>query len=210
LSYFYQQPDSELVLFKGGTALRIIYKSPRFSEDLDFSGFGISLREIENLILHTLKETETLGIQVRILESKKTSGGYLGIISYSFLDYDARVIVEISLRKKKAKAESALIDNDFIPAYTISHLALGDLVEEKITAALSRKKPRDFFDVYFILRANLMKVSARSRLKAVLEVLKKEKIDFKKELKFFLPQTHQRLIKDFEKILEREIKRFTA
>jgi len=41
LSVFYQEPDSEKVLFKGGTALRITFQSPRFSEDLDFSGFRI-------------------------------------------------------------------------------------------------------------------------------------------------------------------------
>ncbi|MDI6689725.1 MAG: nucleotidyl transferase AbiEii/AbiGii toxin family protein [Actinomycetota bacterium] len=35
LSYFYQQKGSEKLLFKDGTALKIIYGSPRFSEDLD-------------------------------------------------------------------------------------------------------------------------------------------------------------------------------
>lgn len=39
---FYQEKEAEAILFKGGTALRLIYQSPRFSEDLDFSGFKIS------------------------------------------------------------------------------------------------------------------------------------------------------------------------
>lgn len=30
LSYLYQEPKSEKLLFKGGTALRIIFGSPRF------------------------------------------------------------------------------------------------------------------------------------------------------------------------------------
>ncbi|MBI3335601.1 MAG: nucleotidyl transferase AbiEii/AbiGii toxin family protein [Candidatus Portnoybacteria bacterium] len=37
LSYFYKQGNTDNIYFKGGTALRFIYKSPRFSEDLDFS-----------------------------------------------------------------------------------------------------------------------------------------------------------------------------
>ncbi len=37
LSKLYVLPESEQLLFKGGTALRIVYGSPRFSEDLDFS-----------------------------------------------------------------------------------------------------------------------------------------------------------------------------
>ena len=47
LSYLYQEPGSEKLLFKGGTALRIVFKSPRFSEDLDFSGFNFKHAEIE-------------------------------------------------------------------------------------------------------------------------------------------------------------------
>lgn len=38
LSFLYQNPGSEKLLFKGGTALRIVLKSPRFSEDLNFTG----------------------------------------------------------------------------------------------------------------------------------------------------------------------------
>ena len=35
LSYFYKQEGSERVFFNGGTALRLIYHSARFSEDLE-------------------------------------------------------------------------------------------------------------------------------------------------------------------------------
>lgn len=31
LSYFYQQPKAADIFFKGGTALRLLYQSPRFS-----------------------------------------------------------------------------------------------------------------------------------------------------------------------------------
>ena len=40
LSELYKLPGADQLLFKGGTALRVIYDSPRFSEDLDFSVFG--------------------------------------------------------------------------------------------------------------------------------------------------------------------------
>ncbi len=33
---------SESLLFKGGTVLKLIWRSPRFSEDLDFTGSKIS------------------------------------------------------------------------------------------------------------------------------------------------------------------------
>src|SRR3989344_4607525 len=37
LSYLYQEKEAGGIIFKGGTALRLIFGSPRFSEDLDFS-----------------------------------------------------------------------------------------------------------------------------------------------------------------------------
>jgi len=37
LEELYSQNQSKNVFFKGGTALHLIYKSPRFSEDLDFT-----------------------------------------------------------------------------------------------------------------------------------------------------------------------------
>lgn len=65
--------------FKGGTALKIVYESPRFSEDLDFSRFKISVPSIEKLIEGSLIQIEREGISVEIVESKTTSNGSLPI-----------------------------------------------------------------------------------------------------------------------------------
>ncbi|MDP1760196.1 MAG: nucleotidyl transferase AbiEii/AbiGii toxin family protein, partial [Candidatus Woesebacteria bacterium] len=58
LGELYKLPNSEKLLFKGGTALRIVYGSPRFSEDLDFSLFSVPDREVksfvEGLFVHIL------------------------------------------------------------------------------------------------------------------------------------------------------------
>ena len=37
LNEFYSAPESREVYFKGGTAIKILFNSPRFSEDLDFT-----------------------------------------------------------------------------------------------------------------------------------------------------------------------------
>lgn len=37
LKGFYESPQGRYLIFKGGTALRLAYGFPRFSEDLDFS-----------------------------------------------------------------------------------------------------------------------------------------------------------------------------
>jgi predicted nucleotidyltransferase component of viral defense system len=50
LTELYQLSGSEKLLFKGGTALRIVYHSPRFSEDLDFSLFGVPSNEVGSFV----------------------------------------------------------------------------------------------------------------------------------------------------------------
>ena len=79
LSELYRLPGAERLLFKGGTALRIVYECPRFSEDLDFSLFGIPANEVvgftEDLFLATVVEIERMGIHVTIDESVNTRHG---------------------------------------------------------------------------------------------------------------------------------------
>lgn len=49
---FYEQKESRHILFKGGTALRIVFQSPYISEDLDFSTNKIfSLKDVEQIII---------------------------------------------------------------------------------------------------------------------------------------------------------------
>ncbi|MDI6892404.1 MAG: nucleotidyl transferase AbiEii/AbiGii toxin family protein [Actinomycetota bacterium] len=213
LSYFYREKNSEEVLFKGGTALKIIYQSPRFSEDLDFSGFGISASSIEQLVESTLLEIEREGIEVDIKESTKTSGGYLAIINFSFLGHAVDVQLEISLRRKnETSGIVTLISSDLVPPYTVLQLPEEALVEEKIQALLSRKKPRDFYDLYFILRSRLPIPSRYKKghelKKKIMEIIKKGKIDFKRELKLFLPVSHHQILRNFEAALKNEIERY--
>jgi predicted nucleotidyltransferase component of viral defense system len=209
LSHFYQQKESKQIFFKGGTALRILFNSPRFSEDLDFSSSLKGIKEIETAIINTLKEIEREGIQTEIVESKKTTGGYLAIISFKLSSQSIEIQVEISNREKDSKGEVITVVSDFMPSYTVMHLKLQQLTGEKLQALLSRKKPRDFYDLYFMLRAKgLISQKQRGVLSKALIELKKSHINFEKELKQFLPRTHWTIIRIFKPTLEKEIQKF--
>ena len=107
LSELYKLPDSEKLLFKGGTALRIIYGSPRFSEDLDFSigssTDGASLKEfIESIFIGVLSEIEKVGIKVELGgKSDATSGGYFGRASFTAPNL-MPIVVEINVSARNA------------------------------------------------------------------------------------------------------------
>lgn len=228
LSYFYQQPETDKIYFKGGTALRIIYNSPRFSEDLDFTSVIEDAKAIEKAIIGALSEIEREGIKTEIHEAKRTTGGYLAYATFKNNSDTVKIQTEFSFRKIKGKgikktittndfkgimmqgatATVTAIIGDFIPPYTVMQLAKEELIAEKIAALLNRKKPRDFYDLYFILRADLLPAEEKKILPEALKALKSADINFNRESKEFLPKSHWLIIRDFPATLEREIKRF--
>lgn len=213
LSKFYQKEGAEKILFKGGTALRILWRSPRFSEDLDFSGMKISQAEVEDILEAVLIETQREGLDIDIRESKKTTGGYLCKLLFRWVGFSASIQLEISQRKGSLRAEQTLVQSDFLPAYVAFCLSEQDMVHEKIMALLERGKPRDFFDLYFILRSRRILVSLfrqdKSLKKKILEKLHKTagSLSFPRELKQFLPTSHHSLLRNFPAILEKELQR---
>jgi len=209
LSEFYRQSGVEQVMFKGGTALRLVYGSPRFSEDLDFSGFGVGVKRIKDWVAEAGSEIEQAGMPVVIEESKKTSGGYLGVLTVGVGGQQIAIQMEISLRRKNGlKGRGVLIAGDLVPAYVATLLPEEALVEEKLAALLSRRKPRDYFDCYFMLRKNMISLKHKRLIQATKEVLAGTRINFKTELKDFLPRTHQAILSDFKKTLITELERW--
>ncbi|MBI4050501.1 MAG: nucleotidyl transferase AbiEii/AbiGii toxin family protein [Candidatus Doudnabacteria bacterium] len=217
LSKLYKLPEAEKVLFKGGTALRTVYGSPRFSEDLDFSVFGMAQHDlkkfVEDLFVKVFAKIEQLGINVEIGEkSDETSGGYFGVATFEVLDFQP-VGVEINISARNGRSMNGEVDsvaNDFVPTYTLIHLSQDELVEEKVFGALlERKKPRDFYDLYFIMRKGMLTPGQKKRLAGLKnEILADAKnINFRGELGAFLPADQQAIIRDFHRALEDEIKR---
>jgi len=215
LSELYQLPGSEKLLFKGGTALRVLYNSPRFSEDLDFSLFVASYTKpqdfVENLFVSVLARMENNGIRVELgNKSAPTSGGYFGIAMLHVPNYSPiNMEINISTRSEsELKAEVDSVANGFVPTYTIYHLSQEELVNEKIFGALlERKKPRDYYDLYFIMRRNMLSVEQKQKLSthAVKIIQETKQIDFQGELGAFLPVNQQVIVRDFAQTLEREI-----
>jgi len=209
LSSLYRTKGSEKLLFKGGTAYRIAYKSPRFSEDLDFSTSEINFKQIEELVLKVLEDLENIGFKISIEESKKTSGGYLAKLGISIYEENVLIGIQISLREK-TKSESDVKDilNEYIPTYQAILLSERIMIGEKIQASLTRSKPRDFYDIYFLLKNGFLTNSEKDKLVQVKKVLLNSNVKFKGELSNFLPMSMKALADNFPKLLLSEIDKF--
>ena len=53
----------------------------------------------------------------------------------------------------------------------------------------------------------MLETEHKKLLPEILEKLKKSRTDFKKELKVFLPRSHQMILKDFKNTLIKELER---
>lgn len=216
LSEFYRQPEADKVQFKGGTALRIIYGSPRFSEDLDFS-ISADVKHaigsfVEEKFIAVLSGIQQGGSAVALQEAEQTSGGYFGSATFQMYDYPP-VTVEINVSSRSLdlpKAEVDSIDSDLVPTYPLFHLQKESIVEEKIFQALvQRKKERDFYDLYYLLRKGMVTADQKKRLTLLKDDIIRwsEEKNFQGTLKNLLPANYQPLLNDFHRALRDELER---
>ncbi|MFA6637033.1 MAG: nucleotidyl transferase AbiEii/AbiGii toxin family protein [Candidatus Omnitrophota bacterium] len=151
---------SNKLVFLGGTSIRIIHNSSRFSEDLDFDNRGLGKSDFEKISGIIRKEMELEGYDVEIENVFK--GAFHCYIKFPGLLFQN----ELSGHKK----EKILIQLDAEPQnYTyqpkkyilnkfgifryINIVPLNLLLSQKICACLTRKRPkgRDFFDVVYLM-----------------------------------------------------------
>ncbi len=206
LSYLYQEPESENLAFKGGTALRLLFRSPRFSEDLDFSG-QVKPFHLNKLLMRTVEKLSKEQIPFETRESKTTSGGYLALYGCQVQGLDMDIELNVSLRTK-SKTDPILVTSPLLPSYQCLVLPVKELVREKCEALLTRRKPRDYYDLYFLLRE---RVGIEAIIPLRTQLLNSVKsLDAKmvvRELKVFLPVSQHRIIANLHKVLREELNR---
>ncbi len=207
LSSLYSHSDVNLA-FKGGTALRLLRRSPRFSEDLDFTGWGKPYH-VGEWIKASVKESEKAGLEFRMLESNPTSGGWFALAGTQVHQWPIEIEWNVSLRgPKKPNTEIVLVTTPLWPAYSVKALSQDTMIAEKLSAALSRKEPRDFYDLYFILRDRLsVKVLIPKKNDIIQATKTLDSKLFKNELKSFLPRSHWAIIAQLPHLLLQELER---
>ncbi len=172
--------------------MRIVFGSPRFSEDLDFS--AAATKGFESLLLDVIADLDAEGIALAgVPSSSPTTGGFLAVLDFQLPlpEYNQRIKLNVQVKRSPLRSETTLVSHDFGAPYSLVHLATQDLVNEKISALLRRAKPRDYFDLYFILKTAALRShitrtpSLRDELHAVRARVSDR--DLESGLKRFLP-----------------------
>jgi predicted nucleotidyltransferase component of viral defense system len=190
---------SSKMLFYGGTALRLVYGSPRFSEDIDLliikkTDFKEFADFVKNLIkkynhwaLKDIKDKhQTMFALINIKDDKLKHNFSVKIEAHKF-GLNSKIKAELSLIKSPLSIAEPLL---LVPT-------IEELKKQKERALVGRKKGRDLFDLWYIsqvLRENFVLPEKTPSYK---------KREFENELKVFLPKKYYSVIKQiYERIKE--------
>jgi len=172
------------LVFKGGTALRLAYNSLRFSEDLDFSlTRKIDWPKLKEVIKNESKQLPA--VKLKDLRDKYFT--YFGLFSIKedYLPQPFLIKIEISKRVCKWKRDFdftlSQLSSPVTPLKTSGFVVTKKRAFlDKKKAVLERKKGRDLYDLWWLLRDLAKKTS--------LPDIRYDKKKVSTELKRFLPK----------------------
>lgn len=220
LESFYSQPSLKRTYFKGGTALRLLFGSNRFSEDLDFTTSlnKTKIKKTLDICVTKLSE-EFLGLSWKELKTLLGWSAKL-YLPVSFAPQPLTVKLDFSMREIVSEPMANILKTD-LPVATIAlieHLSSEEILAEKIRAMTKRIKGRDLFDLWFLLNK---KIAIKKDLVQKKFVYYKEEFVFgdlikvvenwpekelDQDLRCFLPLNQRQIIGQLKRLVAQELK----
>lgn len=197
LETIFDSNEGREISFMGGTALRIIHSSGRFSEDLDFDNRGISKEEFPELAGKIKRSLELEGYKVELKNS--TDGVFRSYIKikeilykYGLSQHPAeKLTIQLDMEPQDFEYNpDKKIINKFDIFIRGNIVPLDILLAQKITAIFTRPRAmgRDFYDTIFLLgqtKPNIKYLHDKLKINDYAELKKKlirkiRNLDFKK------------------------------
>ncbi|MDZ4168031.1 MAG: nucleotidyl transferase AbiEii/AbiGii toxin family protein [Coriobacteriia bacterium] len=146
--------------FHGGTALRLLYQTPRFSEDLDFSyepaDGAFDFSTLGTSIAHDLRQ-EAYDVEVAVKTTTVVEKGFVrfkGILHEMGVSPlpDETMLIKLEVDTKPpagAVLTTTRVPRDYGPPVRVSHHDRATLLAGKVAAVLTREwvKGRDVYDL---------------------------------------------------------------
>lgn len=177
--------------FMGGTCLKIIFGTNRFSEDLDFDNFGMSYDEFKRLSSIISKSLELEGYNVEIKNINK--GAFRCYIRIPGILFDnnlsgykeEKILIQLDSESQYFNyLPETYILNKFDIITKIYYTPKDVLLSQKIWAILNRKtlKGRDFYDsmyLFSITKPNYEYLKLKASINNIEELKKRINIRIK-------------------------------
>lgn len=162
LEYIFAHPLAQKLCFIGGTALRLVYKSSRFSEDLDFDNRDLTEADFETLTLHIRKsllrewyEVETKVVYKWAFHCEIKLPSILYENNLALLPTQKLVIKIDTAAQWFSYSAIPTPFQMFEYAYLLKVVPKDVLLSMKFLAFFNREKWRDIFDIVYLLGMNV-------------------------------------------------------
>lgn len=162
LSCIYGEFGNMLVL-KGGTCLYKVYNLNRFSEDLDFT-LNKRRFNVDKFIRRILRLLSLIGADGKVMELEKHGNEinvrlqFHGPLYVGTKESLCSVSLNLSKREKLIREpRKVLLIPTYreIPSFDIWVMDENEIIAEKVRAIMTRNKPRDVYDLWFLLQRGL-------------------------------------------------------
>lgn len=178
---------SKNVVFYGGTALRLAYNSPRFSEDIDLFMIRAIDYKIFKVWVNDLCRSLSQETSIQDLHLKRNTFFALLQIHHRDLKHHLPIKIELFRNPKKVSIETELRLltsplSSLSPLFIVP--TLPSLTQMKINALSERAKPRDLYDLWYLAQLRKMPFELPPQLPHF------QKKTFQNELQVYLPR-HQ-------------------
>jgi len=155
LSIIFSHKISRKLTFLGGTCLRVVYNSKRFSEDLDFDNKNLTEEEFTLLSQYIARELEKLGLEVEI--SIVNKGAFHCKIKFPNLlqENEEKILIRVDTFDQQVNyATESFVLNKFDITKLITITPKSIILAQKLWTVTNRAraKGRDFYDIIFLLQ----------------------------------------------------------
>ncbi len=161
LKELYKLPDGKKLYFTGGTYLRLVHQTKRFSEDLDFNVSKMKKGDFEGLLEKTQNNLKKEGLEIKLTFGHWDNilvGEFVfpnieehyGVISAHKRKEGILIKFEANQPSWKIQAES-LVVTGFGYMFPIVCTQKGALFADKIDALIKKNRARHLFDLMFML-----------------------------------------------------------
>jgi hypothetical protein len=147
-------PAGNSLVFKGGTALRLAYGSPRFSDRLDFS---LLAPLPEDVFVQAARAAAAASPRLALAEALAKHATLFALykVSEPYLAYPFSIKLEVSTRAETWETGRdfglQLLTSPVTPLSVLANVAtLERLWADKQAALAARRRPRDVYDLWFI------------------------------------------------------------
>lgn len=194
-----QESWSNRIIFKGGTALRLSYQSPRFSDDLDFV-FTHSI-SADELFKFGAKTAKKFGLQISDQWDKQSTILIEYKISIPTLPQSFHLKIEISKRIQSAiKPDLKILASPVCPLQILMPVfPLENMIEEKIQAWNQRQAPRDIFDLWFLCQKTQQDFP---EIIKNLTINQEDRKRLRLELRKYLPSHWYQVIDEMDQVIQ--------